>query len=348
MTGTGITVFLADSGETHTVDSNHTNFNQICKAVSAGEFDDVLAMISPKAAMEKFTYNSPEFKIEGGQVFYKDRLIKNYACDIMIEMAMKDMDVSYIEKFLANLYDNPSRKAVNDLYKFLEKGQLPITPDGHFVAYKVITEDFKDCRTSTFDNSIGSIVEMERNEVDEDADRLCSYGLHFCSLEYIGWFSNKRNRVVAVKINPRDVVAITPDHNESKGRCCKYEVLREMDGYYDPEAADREDAEREARQREELHHQTIYGYDDDEYEENNLDEDECYACGETEEYCDCHEEENDNDDEVIIAINTANGVEYEYGDVEEASDQTGIRADIIEEVLADNLETALGYTFEWR
>ena len=36
-------------------------------------------------------------------------------------------------------------------------------------------------------------------------------------------------RIVIVKINPRDVVSIPTDYNDSKGRACRYEVVDEID-----------------------------------------------------------------------------------------------------------------------
>jgi hypothetical protein len=104
---------------------------------------------------------------------------------------------------------------------------LPITPDGHFLAYKKVKVDYKDCYSGTMDNSVGQVVEMERNRVDDDKDRTCSTGLHFCSREYLNHFGGER--VVIVKINPRDVVSIPADYNNTKGRACRYEVIDEID-----------------------------------------------------------------------------------------------------------------------
>ena len=35
-------------------------------------------------------------------------------------------------------------------------------------------------------------------------------------------------RVMILKINPRDVVSIPTDYNDSTGRCCRYEVIGEV------------------------------------------------------------------------------------------------------------------------
>jgi hypothetical protein len=69
---------------------------------------------------------------------------------------------------------------------------------------------------------------MPRNAVDEDKERTCSYGLHFCSIQYLPSFTDSDGgKTMIVKINPKDVVAIPADYNNTKGRACKYEVVAE-------------------------------------------------------------------------------------------------------------------------
>ena len=100
------------------------------------------------------------------------------------------------------------------------------------MAYKAVRSDFKDIHSGTFDNSVGQTVSMPRNAVDDDKNRTCSAGLHFCSFEYLPHFAHANGHVVLVKINPRDVVAIPADYNDTKGRTCRYEVTGEYEGYY--------------------------------------------------------------------------------------------------------------------
>ncbi len=143
-------------------------------------------------------------------------------------MLEEDFPVDPLCNFLTNLKLNPSKRAVDELYGFLEKNSLPITPDGHFLAYKKVRDNYKDIHSGTFDNSVGQVCEMPRNEVNEDKDQTCSSGLHFCSLEYLPNFGyGTGNRVVILKINPRDVVSIPSDYNNAKGRACRYEVIDE-------------------------------------------------------------------------------------------------------------------------
>ena len=135
-------------------------------------------------------------------------------------------DVNHLINFLSNLMENPSNRAVRELYDFLEYGKMPITTDGHFLAYKRVRADYKSVHDGQTDNSIGTILEMPRNQVNDNSHETCSYGLHFCSHEYLKHFSG--DRVVILKVNPRDVVSIPADYNSTKGRACRYEVVGEL------------------------------------------------------------------------------------------------------------------------
>jgi hypothetical protein len=65
---------------------------------------------------------------------------------------------------------------------------------------------------------------MPREEVDEDPNRTCSTGLHVACFDYAKDFGE---RLIEVKVNPRDVVAVPVDYNGTKLRCCQFEVIRE-------------------------------------------------------------------------------------------------------------------------
>lgn len=143
--------------------------------------------------------------------------------------------VTPLVKFIDNLMENPSARAVRELYGFLEKNNLPITEDGYFLAYKKVRGNYLDVYSGTMDNSVGKVVTMPRRKVNDNAEQICSEGLHFCSIDYLKHFGGER--VVIVKINPRDVVSIPVDYNNAKGRCCAYEVVGEVEDMYQPEKA---------------------------------------------------------------------------------------------------------------
>ncbi len=114
----------------------------------------------------------------------------------------------------------------------MENNSLPITPDGYFLAYKKVHEDFTDIHTGKISNAVGAHPKMRRNQVDDNRGNTRSEGYHFCSLAYLPNFGSSNNsesedKVMILKINPRDVVSIPSDYNNAKGRCCEYEVVSE-------------------------------------------------------------------------------------------------------------------------
>lgn len=155
--------------------------------------------------------------------------------DVIVKRIIKMVDGGFdstpLLKFLTNLYENPAKSAVDELFLFLDQTELPITEDGHFIAYKIVRNDYKDIYSGTFDHSIGKVVSMPRFAVDDNRSNTCSAGLHFCSRTYLAHYGSghrDKDRCVLVKINPADVVSIPVDYNNAKGRTCKYEVVGEM------------------------------------------------------------------------------------------------------------------------
>ena len=138
-------------------------------------------------------------------------------------------DSSYI-RFLDNLAQNPDRRMQEQLYGFLKHTDVKINEDGMVLAYKAVTSGFKDIHTNTIDNSIGVVVEMPRDQVDDDPTQTCSRGLHVAAASYIPEYGNEshHHRVVQVLINPRDFVSIPVDYNFAKARVCCYTVAKEL------------------------------------------------------------------------------------------------------------------------
>ena len=221
--GSNVTVVI--DGKPHTVSKTHISYQKVVDAIKAGEWDTVKSIIDPVKVV--LNYGAGNISIQGDKLFWKGEPFAGVLATRMISMLEEGFSIEPMAVFMHRLLKNPSKRSVDELYGFLEKNSLPITPDGHFLAYKKVKNDYKDCYTGTMNNSVGSVVEMERNRVDDDQNRTCSTGLHFCSRDYLNHFGGER--VVIVKINPRDVVSIPNDYNDSKGRACRYEVVDEID-----------------------------------------------------------------------------------------------------------------------
>ncbi len=220
----GSNIVVVIGNKSHTVSKTHITYNILLAAIKAQDWQAVEDAIEPKKVI--INYGAGDVSIKGDTLFWKDKELHNSLSDRMISMLQEGFSIEPMALFMENLMKNPSHRAVTELYAFLEKNNLPITPDGYFLAYKKVRNNFFDMHSGTMDNSIGNMVEMPRNEVNDNKDETCSTGLHFCSQDYLKSFYG--DRIVIVKINPRDVVSIPTDYNDSKGRACRYEVIGEL------------------------------------------------------------------------------------------------------------------------
>ena len=225
-------VTLIVDNETHSVTKKsvgETRFNAILESIRKGDFDEALRLADIRKAISSFS--SGNIQIAGNVLQYKGTQIHNTLTKRIIAMVQNGDDATGMINFLENLMANPSHTAVMELYDFLETSNLPITPEGNFLAYKIVNKDYKDIYTKTIDNSVGAHVQQERNSVDDNRHNTCSNGLHFCGKGYLksyGSEDRKTDRIMLLSINPKDVVSIPTDYNFMKGRCCEYTVLADI------------------------------------------------------------------------------------------------------------------------
>jgi len=227
--GNNIVIVIAN--QTHTINKSHIAYDRVKEAIRTEDWDTVKKIINPEKVV--LEYGAGRVAVQGEKLFWDGKEMHNALTVRMLQMLRDEFPIAPLVQFMENLMENPSYRAVNELYGFLENNTLPITPDGHFLAYKRVRDDYLDVHSGTFDNSVGKVVEMTRNEVNDDKNQTCSAGLHFCSQDYLNHFGG--SRIMILKINPRDVVSIPTDYNNSKGRCCRYEVIGELG--VDPEDA---------------------------------------------------------------------------------------------------------------
>jgi len=230
----GKNIILVIDSKSHTISKDtHINYSKIIDALKSQDWDTLHDLVEPKKAIVNF--GNGYVSINDNKVLWKGLPFHNALSNRMIEMYQDGFPIDPMVRFMENLMLNPSKRSVDQVYGFLEKNKLPITEDGHFLAYKKVNHNYLDIHSGTVDNSIGQTPSMDRNLVDDNPDSHCSSGLHFCSESYLGSFGNSSQPVMILKINPADVVSIPSDYNGAKGRCCKYEVIGQVNG--DPKAA---------------------------------------------------------------------------------------------------------------
>ena len=221
---------LVLNNKSYQVLPDHINYKMILEALPTATSDELLEIVDIEKAVASFSDGLVEIK--NGQVTYEGEAVHGSISKRILEFMSKGLPFQPLVIFLKNLMENPSMQSQKELYDFLEHEHLPITEDGYFLAYKAVRSDFKDKYRGVFDNSVGQICEMTRSKVDDDRGRGCSNGLHAGALNYVAGYGSveSNDKIVIVKINPKDVVSVPSDCNFEKLRTCRYEVVGEYQG----------------------------------------------------------------------------------------------------------------------
>lgn len=232
LSDTTLTIFI--NGTPHIIHRDNSAFDNVMatlndETLSTEETVEIISKLLNPIEILTDVIDGDRVTIEGNRVLFDGEMIPTSLSRKLLHIAQNGLPIEPWKRFVARVFANPSRGAQAELNEFLEQANLPITEDGCFLAYKRVREDYKDVYSGKFDNSVGSICEMPRTDVDSDRDNTCSNGLHFCSQDYLKNFYSGAGRIVIVKVNPSDVVSIPSDYNFTKGRTCRYEVVGEVD-----------------------------------------------------------------------------------------------------------------------
>lgn len=221
---------LVLNNRTYQVLPDHINYKMILEALPTATADELLNIVDVEKAVATFSDGLVEIK--NGKVLYEGEEVHGSISKRILEFMSKGLPFQPLVNFLNNLMENPSMQSQKELYDFLEHEHLPITEDGYFLAYKAVRNNYKDKYRGVFDNSVGKICKMQRAKVDDDRARGCSDGLHAGALNYVAGYGSLESgdRIVIVKINPKDVVSVPSDCNCEKLRTCQYEVVGEYQG----------------------------------------------------------------------------------------------------------------------
>lgn len=220
-----ITVII--DGEPYTASTDHPNYDEIKNALWENvDSEEMRSLIDiPKSVIE---YSEGNIEIRDGQVYYNDNLIDNVLTDRILKVKKNGFPFAPMLRFLEKLMSNPSRRAIKELYTFLQHKDLPIDEDGDFLAYKAIRSNWTDKFTGEVSNTVGTVNEIPRNEVDDDFGINCSEGFHVGSMNYVAGYGKANDLIVLVKVNPADVVSVPSDSSCQKCRTCRYEVIKEI------------------------------------------------------------------------------------------------------------------------
>lgn len=225
-----------------TLPRSHPNAEALINAITDGAGEDVirdLVSVSRFVSLATFGALSLVQDPETGQM-----TVHHHGVTVRMTIAQRIIDAfqtgapyEHLLAFLANIKLNPRTDVAEEIYDWVENSELPITDDGCLLAVKLVRGDYRSFHDSTFMNEVGTWV--EEKDVDNNRYNTCSRGLHFCSPGYLPEFASMNgtgrssgevdNRVLILKVNPRDVAAIPTDYSFQKGRASGYWIVGEMD-----------------------------------------------------------------------------------------------------------------------
>lgn len=212
---------LTVNNEPFTLDKSHPTFTRLKSALERKNWKAVPKLVTLAKAL--FSATAGNVKVEKGVVMYKGTAIHDSLARRILDLINKGQEVKPMLWFMDNLYKNPEPKAIAEFFDWWEGSSLPMTDDGCFIAYKSVDENLMDQHTHQISNAPGQVIVMTRKASNTNWRTLCSSGFHVCTKAY-GLYGT---RVMSVKINPADVLAVDNDA-AGKLRCLKYEVLAEL------------------------------------------------------------------------------------------------------------------------
>jgi hypothetical protein len=227
------------------IDNKNENFSHILQIIldshgkenSQSELAHCFNMMQPATMIEEFTDGKIKIDIKRNLIKFVPNENEEY--DISNSLSKRVLQIINKEgkegaqtliNFMNKLMNNPSNRAVNELYGFLVHNDIEILPNGNFLAWKKVTWDFKDIYTKSIDNSPGGkIPRMPYNMVDDNKNQTCSHGYHVCAKQYLPSYGiSSGNKIVSCEVDPADVVSVPVDYNDSKLRCCWYQVVEDV------------------------------------------------------------------------------------------------------------------------
>jgi hypothetical protein len=120
-----------------------------------------------------------------------------------------------------------------ELIRFIKGIDLPILPDGSFLAYKRLLHQgngvYVDPHSKKVHQRIGDIVQMDEALIDTNRRTLCSTGLHVGTRHYMGGFhaNSAGSGTMLVLVQPEDAIAV-PQNETSKGRMARYTIICDL------------------------------------------------------------------------------------------------------------------------
>lgn len=237
--GSPVSLSMMLRGKPFSLSAGHCSFPAVVAELKKANPDEkkLVGLVNAQEAL--IEYSNSAVTISNGRVFYKGKALGGTVVTRVLEFLRSGLPYEPILNFIQNLPDNESYR--DALYKFLENKSLTITPDGCFLAYKGVYENY----CSGHDNnlpSIGGTVLIEnklrfkigdaprcnREDCDLNPHQECGRGIHIGSYGFAQSYGGSTGHMMLVKVNPKHIVSVPDGSNIDKLRVHNLEVVAEI------------------------------------------------------------------------------------------------------------------------
>lgn len=260
-------LILNHEGNTSTISKDDGRYDKIIEKIKEGKLDEIIPLLN----IAKYLTDKG-FEVKHGIVHVNGEALPDALSNRVLDFFNQGFPFQPLLKFWEKLKANPSFNSRQMLFKFLEHNGHPITTEGNFIAYRAVNDQFLDKRTGKMNNSVGSVVEVARSQVDDNPNNICSHGLHVATMEYAQSFASGNDKLLDVEVDPSDVVAVPTDYNGTKMRVSKFKVVAESKGLIEKALVN-------SSYQNEIE-DTEAGLDYDDSDDSDDEMDNCHNCGE--------------------------------------------------------------------
>ena len=232
ITKDSITIFI--NGNMLTAGSSHKNFDKIKNAIKNKRFSGVAELFDLTKVVKEVSGGN--VTIRGDKAYYGTIVLNNNMVERVFTLKKDGYDFTPLKNFLTNAMRNPNQQVRDGkLFTFTEKNNLTITPDGCFIAYKAVRNDWTDRYSGQIKNTIGETIkvpdEIVNKNINNTNSECSSVFYHVGGRGYVQRFGNFANgdRFLLVKVNPADVMRV-PDNESGKCLVRAYTPFAELKG----------------------------------------------------------------------------------------------------------------------
>lgn len=243
----GISAYI--NGEMKVVAPDHKRYAEVLKALEAQDTEQFLYLTDLARRINDYVSASGKLAVKNSQVLYKGITIEFPFTHRLLEMMEKGLPYGPYVNYIERTMRNPRPRCVKSLDLLINrpdaKYPLPLLPDGRFLAYKRVREDFYDHHSGKvlyeplevkykdhpqakdmnwLHSQVGNRVGMPIWETDDNFQLACSAGFHAGLYEYVATFHANEGHVLAVAVCPSQVISVPEDASAMKFRTHALEV----------------------------------------------------------------------------------------------------------------------------